>query len=94
MNLINFKEELDQIETIFGNSKCTDLENKIKQLDWISVKIELPKKNELVDIYSLKNIIEYNYEYLGEGVFYDNENDKIRDIKDKITHWRHINLPT
>jgi hypothetical protein len=64
---------------------------------WIKFSDEEPKKGEYVDVYSNARGRESDFEYEGEGVFYENNNDETREVKFSetetqynITHWMRI----
>jgi len=48
---------------------------------WVKFSEEEPKKGEHVDIYSIARGREADYEYEGNGIFYENNYDNTREVK-------------
>lgn len=63
-------------------------------MEWIKCSEKMPEIGSVVNIYTRHHEVEYDFEYLGEGEFYDNLNDNTRevdasplDITCNVTHW-------
>ncbi len=69
-------------------------------MKWIDINKRLPKKGDFVIIFTEAHYIEYCFEYLGEGEFYEANFDVTREVESdplprncNVTHWIPCPLP-
>jgi len=67
-------------------------------MEWISVKDRLPKNGQMCDCWQNNWGRKTDYEYEGEGIFYNNAYDQMLDVNceivnSRVTHWMLLPAP-